>query len=426
MEQVPVPLEEILLPEGELTQDQKDTVVLMAESLKVYGQFHPIIVYPKGEDGKYKIGTGRKRVLAAREAGFVVVQAVIADIEVTKMEEMVLHENLRRTHLEWWERAALIKAFHDNQVLQKDTRENKDSKPKTGEKSWGMRDTARELGISLGAVSEDLNLANYVANNPRFKNVTDRRTAMMLINQEKKRVDAEIDAMAPPMPGVDSTHPRLNEVYFGDSIQLLKSFPDGFFDACVTDPPWLKFRGVKELEKDESTHLVFREVFRVLKVNSFLYMFLGLDDVIFYRDYLANNGFKVSKTPCLWLKEGAMSAVGVSAWEYGRNYEFILVAVKGTPVLAEKTQKSATFKYRVVHGRTAIHPHEKPVDLLAELLEDCSYEGNKIVDPFGGSGALGEAAWKKKREFVVIERDRSSFEQIKTRFEEMRKEKRES
>jgi DNA modification methylase len=59
-----------------------------------------------------------------------------------------------------------------------------------------------------------------------------------------------------------------------------------------------------------------------------------------------------------------------------------------------------------------IHPNEKPISLIEDLVTDCSYEGNVIVDPFGGSGVLAEACKKNKRKYVVCERDRKSYEAI--------------
>lgn len=45
-----------------------------------------------------------------------------------------------------------------------------------------------------------------------------------------------------------------------------------------------------------------------------------------------------------------------------------------------------------------VHPTQKPVALLEELIERSSEKGDLVIDPFGGSGATGEAAVKLGRE----------------------------
>lgn len=61
------------------------------------------------------------------------------------------------------------------------------------------------------------------------------------------------------------------------------------------------------------------------------------------------------------------------------------------------------------------HPNEKPVPLLRRLIKKCP-EGT-ILDPFMGSGAVGEAALLEGRRFVGIEIEPKFFEIAKNRLE---------
>jgi len=56
-------------------------------------------------------------------------------------------------------------------------------------------------------------------------------------------------------------------------------------------------------------------------------------------------------------------------------------------------------------GRSAAgaHPTEKPIDLLAQIIKLISQPGDLILDPFGGSGSLAEAAVLVGRRAIVIE-----------------------
>lgn len=386
-------------------------------SIQEVGLVHNVQVEPAG-DGRFRVLAGRKRVLAIQRLGIETVPCDIREgMSAEKAEELSLHENLKRVHLEWWQQVATVKAFHDMRQRQNDQRESKAKigRPKRGESTWTVRDTAEELGRSLGSVAEDIELAKQVDRNPALRNVKDKTTAMKLIRTEKRRIEMEQEAGAPQLPG--DSGPMVNTPYFGDSNVILSQFPDGFFDAVVTDPPWLRYRGKKELEQDEDTHKVFMQVLRVMRLDTMLYAFVGHDDWFFYREWLTKLGFKVSKTALIWEKEGSLSDVGVASWEYGRNYELILVAAKGQPALRNRTQKGSILKHKVVHPRKMIHPHEKPIGLIREILNDCSFPGATVLDPFGGSGAVAAACIVADRRFVTIERDRRFYEGIVRRLE---------
>lgn len=61
------------------------------------------------------------------------------------------------------------------------------------------------------------------------------------------------------------------------------------------------------------------------------------------------------------------------------------------------------------------HPTQKPLELLTRIIQAASNEGDKVFDPFMGSGTTGVAAKKLKREFYGIEIDKNYFNLAKTR-----------
>jgi site-specific DNA-methyltransferase (adenine-specific) len=60
--------------------------------------------------------------------------------------------------------------------------------------------------------------------------------------------------------------------------------------------------------------------------------------------------------------------------------------------------------------RSGLHPTEKPVSLMRELISLFSNFGETILDPFMGSGTTGVAAVKLGRKFIGIEIEPKYFD----------------
>ncbi|RIH58136.1 hypothetical protein D3C59_37090 [Streptomyces sp. SHP22-7] len=63
----------------------------------------------------------------------------------------------------------------------------------------------------------------------------------------------------------------------------------------------------------------------------------------------------------------------------------------GRGQLAARFRKGSVLRYQRPNGNTR-HPHEKPVPLLADLIESSTIRGDLVVDPCAGSGTTGVAA----------------------------------
>lgn len=398
----------------------------LAESIKDVELSHPIIVRPANIQGKYILVSGEKRIYAFQKLERAEIPAELRQMNETQGKILRVHENLKRRNLPWPEQVILVEDLHKLRQEEHGVKAVEGAgRPRKEEgKTWGIRETAAELGMALGPLSEDLNLARAVRTDPSLRNVKDKKTAVRLIRIAKQRHVADIESRMP-------SEQSYNEVFCGDSASILKQFPDRTFDHCITDPPWIKFFD-EALTIDQRTLPVFRELYRVLKNDSFLLVFAGMDDVNYYSGYdipdvenprqlrhvkgeLEKLGFSVSKTPAIWKKLNSLSRRGVRSWEYDRDFEFVIVAVKGSPAMVHSTTVSSFKEKPAVPARSLIHPNEKPTELIADFLRDISYEGNLIVDPFGGSGVTAAACKELKRRYIVCERDPESYSRIMER-----------
>ena len=63
------------------------------------------------------------------------------------------------------------------------------------------------------------------------------------------------------------------------------------------------------------------------------------------------------------------------------------------------------FKYSPPSGTKRIHPTQKSTDLIKDLIEIHTNEGDLIFDPFAGSGEISSVAKKLNRNFLTTEID---------------------
>lgn len=188
-------------------------------------------------------------------------------------------------------------------------------------------------------------------------------------------------------------------------------------DLVVTDPPYgidyqsnMRAEQFALIANDADQHTarpvvatVLTDCVRVVGQNRHLYVF-GTDDV----DPL--DGLKVSeRTRLIWDKQrngmGDLSAV------WSQSHETIWFAVskhrhagqRDKSNLAVRLRRQSVLPFHPKTGRTLRHPTEKPLPLLAELIESSSRVGELVYDPFAGAGSTGVAAILAGRRCVLVE-----------------------
>jgi DNA modification methylase len=378
----------------------RDELERLKKSIQDNGLFHSIIL--QEFDSRFRIVSGRARFLAIKELNKESIEANIVPKDCQNPYEISLHENLRRRNLNWYEVVELEKELHDLRIEQHG--EKKVGRPfenKTENIGWSQNDTARELGLALGTFSQDMALANALIQNPYLRNIKDKTTALKVVRQIARQQAAEIEQLIPSEIEDD--------IILGDSELILKSFKNETFDCCITDPPWSEYKE-ESLRSDQLNLLpIFSQLWRVLKRDSFLFIVTSTTDFYFYLKELPKLGFKVQSYPIIWHKTRTIT-YGRAPWQFARDYEPILVAVKGDPILVIRTELSSILKYDNVHASKLIHPNEKPIELLSYLIKCSTNPGAKILDPFCGSSAVLEACKKNDRRFIGIEKEKKFYD----------------
>jgi len=163
--------------------------------------------------------------------------------------EIRIRGSLLRPGLPWYERAKLEKEFHDLRQRQHGGGRSGGG----GKTGWSLRDTAEELGRPLGALSEDLKLADAVHKYPSLKR-KHRKTALRRIGGvENPRAELEAgasDRQAAARAGVGRSRVSRGKTGLGKHIhkyQQIKYKPSGYTVYKCMLPNCPHFIPIKEL-----------------------------------------------------------------------------------------------------------------------------------------------------------------------------------
>lgn len=230
--------------------------------------------------------------------------------------------------------------------------------------------------------------------------------------------------------------PMFQQIWHGDSAELCKKFKEKSVDCIITDPPFGIFNLSKQavtqkgkhharrIANDDSPELaieVFKNVMSSLLPKTAdgadCYVVTNwpvlADWIVMTREFMPEFGFK-PKGMITWRKERpGQGDVENNPW--GLSTEYILFFQKGPRTRTVKRRVNV-LEIDSVHSSKNIHPHEKPQQLLEQLIKTSTVERDFIVDPFGGSGSLAIAARNTGRSAVCIELDEHNFDLANDRF----------
>lgn len=204
------------------------------------------------------------------------------------------------------------------------------------------------------------------------------------------------------------------DLYCGDCREVLPLV--GQVDAIMTDPPYedelhkamgrIRRTDGREMVQDlgfDGVNADRAEFARLITEvsNGWAIVFCLAEGVRAWRDDLQANGAKWD-TCLAWVKPDASPRFnGQGA---ARGFECAVTAWCGKGHRSwNGGGRRGVFTHCVNTGRQGEHPTEKPLPLMSELVALYTDMGERICDPFMGSGTTGIAAVKAGRQFVGIE-----------------------
>jgi DNA modification methylase len=214
----------------------------------------------------------------------------------------------------------------------------------------------------------------------------------------------------------------------GDStsaLDMVKLMYDGPADMVVTDPPYnVNYVGKDSdqqtiandnLEEESFTRFLtdaFQNTDRNLKAGGAFYIFHASTTSEEFFRACKNTGWQIRQV-LMWLKNSA----AMSRQDYNWIHEPIIYGWKpGAPHKWRGSFSSTTVLYADKPTRSELHPTMKPVELYIQLMNNNSDKGDKVLDPFGGSGTLMIASHLTGRVGRLMELDPHYCEMIVKRF----------
>ena len=178
-----------------------------------------------------------------------------------------------------------------------------------------------------------------------------------------------------------------------DNMELMKRYPDNYFDLAIVDPPYgININvsiGRRKGDKKSNYH-----------------KFAGNDSSIPSEEYF-NELFRISKNQIIWGGNYMTDFLYPSScwllWDKGFSEDVTFAQFE----LAWTSFKSSAKKYdfNAAANRNRIHPTQKPVKLYEWLLMNYAKQGDKILDTHLGSGSIAIACHNLGFDLTACELD---------------------
>ena len=223
-----------------------------------------------------------------------------------------------------------------------------------------------------------------------------------------------------------------------DCLRAMRTIPTGTIDAVICDPPYCS-GGFTETEKKSALAQGIRSVrakdddfewFPNDSMSTAGLVWLLRNAFIEFDRLLVDGGSVLMFTD--WrmvphlapaLESSGLQYRNMIIWDKGSpglgsgfrpTHEIVLHYCKSSPKFYALTGSNVIRQSRI-NGRDKMHETQKPVQVMAKLIEVVSPVGGTILDPFCGSGSTGEAALKLGRNFIGIEKAQAHYKTAERR-----------
>lgn len=391
-------------PDDRHRKDYGD-VEAMSKSMKdEVGIIQPLAVKRIEGSDKFMLLAGGRRFLSALKAGIKSVPVRIYPANLDEHQQALIEhmENVYRKDFNVEEALFSAEAVHKAKIAIHGEKiaKNKDAP------GWTQAMTADLLNIHPTQVSDMLELASAAKKNPEIakaKSMAEAKRIHKSIEATKNRSSRAAEAHE-KAKGEDPKAEKLSlcDCYtVQDCIGGMKKLPAKSFDIAEIDPPYAmdyaearKHDGstttlnYNEVSKEDYLNFmdsVIAETVRCLKDDAWLILWHANEWESAMHELLEKHGLACRMLPAVWAKEKAVGTTAQPKRYLARGYEQFLYAAKGKAEIY-KQGRSDMFLFPSVHSAHRVHPTERPVEMVQEVLSTFAGPGSFVLVPFAGSG----------------------------------------
>lgn len=389
------------------TEMDKKELNELVESLKISGQLQAIVVRKPFEselaevEGKpYVLMVGGRRLAAHMILGWEHIRAELFE-EMSPLDAEVaeLEENLRRSALTWQDELAARARMHALREVQNPFQT--------------VTQTAAELNLNVSQVSRDLQLMALIKQDPTLLQATTKASA---VRQAKFKENTAKKLAAVETAQVDDLKEKL---VTADWLEYAKTFADKSVPLVLCDLPYAidqfevqaggenhisKFDDHKDTVLPDIERLV-PELVRIVKPDGWICLFMSYEFHGWLMEKFRAQGLSPELPPWIWNRGGSAGSWGhFPELHAGNRFEMIVVVNGGSAKLLKKPVENV-LSYQALHSSEKFHNHQKPHDLLLELISRFTVPGELVVDFCFGSGSTLAAAAASGRDFRGCEKN---------------------
>ena len=449
-------LDEIAVSSDRIREDVGDLKDL-CQSLEEVGQLVPIVVRERRYQQEGVLGTtlegydliaGLRRIKAFKKLGWERIARVeVRNLSAADLFQVELDENLRRKNLSPAEKSQAIAKLHTMRqaelgaavptkagtksaldvvvALPAEAEEFVAHDPalvpatRPSERGWSLKDTADAVGISRAAASRALTIAKAIQIYPELK---DCKTESEILRRLKRlRLDeakAQHAALTGRADRIDEVKSETKiEIIQGDSTIIVPTLPDEQYAIALLDPPYgVDIEATHKspeawdeiyMDDQESAHLVTKMVIErmmpKLEENAMVFVFGALQFMSDITKIMREAGLDVDRVPMIYYRTFGQGPVKQARKWFARSYEAVFYGHKGLKPIIR--QGNNVLPHDQVKTHQKLHPTQKPVKLIMDLLSRVALPDDWVLDPFAGSGVTGRACMALKLKATLIEID---------------------
>lgn len=389
------------IPAGRFREADGKKVEEIAASMLKFGQLQPIIVTQEPLAGDIVLVDGLHRLTAVLANGGTFVEAVMRDdVDELFLKEMELEVNIQRKEMTWQERENAIATLHTIKMQRNP--------------NWTQAQTMAATGAARQAdVSEALQLTKMMELFPEIKEAKSKNQALSWAKAKAKSV-LRVEEVKNNQVDYADIEAKLA---LGDSVEVIKTVPDGSFNLVLTDPPFginydARTAGsegtLSSYQDDETSYerllTMAPDLYRVIKNDGWLVWFLGITWYERAKNIFRAAGFTVDEIPIIWDRSDGRCFTTRPDRYFGRSYDIALHCIKGDPQVIQRG-KPNIIKVAPVGTSERELLVERPVELYAEIIRRLTVPKETVADFFTGSGSCLAAAASLGRNYYGVEMD---------------------